>query len=433
MQRVGTARRLGVSRSARITGVAASAVALLTLSACTSGGGKGDNNSPVSHDTSVSNQPSGGAASSTAPKPNPAIIRMPSAATEVSPIRPVTVGVNNGRLTAVTMTNPAGKKVAGALAGDGSSWHNTEVLGYAKTYKITATAADKDGTPVTETSHVSTVTPNNQTMPYIDNVYGTSVIDGATYGVGMIVKVHFDESVNRRKAQKTLNVTTNPSVTGGWYWDDDQNAYWRPKDYYPPGTTVTVSAKVYGVDVGDGLYGQDNQSVSFTIGEKRMAIADASTHHVKVYFGDKLMRSMPTSMGRGGSVQGRNGTIYLWTMPGTYTVLGHENPATMSSDSYGLPANSPLGYAPEKVPFATKISTDGIYLHELDTTVGYQGYSNVSHGCLNLNYTNAKWYYNHSRVGDLVQVIHSGGPHIQFWQGGQWDVPWSDWLSHSAL
>jgi lipoprotein-anchoring transpeptidase ErfK/SrfK len=120
-------------------------------------------------------------------------------------------------------------------------------------------------------------------------------------------------------------------------------------------------------------------------------------------------------------------------MPGTYTVLGHENPATMSSDSYGLPANSPLGYAPEKVPFATKISTDGIYLHELDTTVWAQGNSNVSHGCLNLNYTNAKWYFDNSRVGDVVKVINSGGPHIQFWQGGQWDVPWSQWLTHSAL
>jgi lipoprotein-anchoring transpeptidase ErfK/SrfK len=432
MQRVGTARRLSVSRSVRITGVAASAVAVLTLAACTSGSGKGNDNSPVSHDTSASNQPSSSSSSAT-PKANPAVIRMPAAAAGLSPIRPVTVGVDNGTLTAVTMTNAAGKQVTGALAADGSSWHNTEVLGYAKTYKIVATAKDKDGAPVSKTSHVSTVTPNNQTMPYIDNVYGTSVINGATYGVGMIVKVHFDEPVNRRKAQKTLSVTTTPSVTGGWYWDDDQNAFWRPKDYYAPGTTVTVSAKVYGVDVGQGLYGQNDQSVSFKIGEKRVAIADASTHHVKVYFGDKLVRTMPTSMGRGGTVQGRNGTIYLWTMPGTYTVLGHENPATMSSDSYGLPANSPLGYAPEKVPYATKISTDGIYLHELDATTWAQGHSNVSHGCLNLNYTNAKWYYNNSRVGDLVKVIHSGGPSIQFWQGGQWDVPWSQWLSHSAL
>jgi lipoprotein-anchoring transpeptidase ErfK/SrfK len=120
-------------------------------------------------------------------------------------------------------------------------------------------------------------------------------------------------------------------------------------------------------------------------------------------------------------------------MPGVYTVINHENPATMSSDSYGLPANSPAGYAPEKVPFATKISVDGIYLHELDATVWAQGNQNVSHGCLNLNYTNAKWYYEHSVIGDVVQVVHSGGPKINFNQGGQWSVPWSAWVKGSAL
>jgi hypothetical protein len=34
---------------------------------------------------------------------------------------------------------------------------------------------------------------------------------------------------------------------------------------------------------------------------------------------------MPTSMGRGGTVPGDHGQpIYLWTMPGTYTVIGHD-------------------------------------------------------------------------------------------------------------
>jgi lipoprotein-anchoring transpeptidase ErfK/SrfK len=154
---------------------------------------------------------------------------------------------------------------------------------------------------------------------------------------------------------------------------------------------------------------------------------------VKVYVNNKLVRTMPTSMGQGGVTQGDNGPIYLWTMPGIYTVINHENPAIMSSDSYGLPANSPLGYAPEKVYWSTKISVDGIYLHELDATVWAQGHQNVSHGCLNLNYTNAKWFYNLSRVGDVVQVVHSGGPKITFDQGGEWSVPWSTWLKGSAL
>ncbi len=87
-----------------------------------------------------------------------------------------------------------------------------------------------------------------------------------------------------------------------------------------------------------------------------------------MYFNDKLQRvdADLDGPGRQRHWQDNGQTISLWTMPGTYTVIAHENPAIMSSASYGLPANSPHGYAPEKVYWATKISTDGIYLHELD-------------------------------------------------------------------
>ena len=173
---------------------------------------------------------------------------------------------------------------------------------------------------------------------------------------------------------------------------------------------MTVDAKVYGVNLGHGLYGQSDQSTSFTIGQKRYAVADAKTHHVKVYFDDKLVRNMPTSMGQGGYVQGKYGQIALWTPPGTYTVINHENPAIMSSDSYGLSANSPYGYPAEKVYWSTKISTDGIYLHQLNATTWAQGNTNVSHGCLNLNGENAAWFYNFAQPGDIVQVKNTGGP-----------------------
>jgi lipoprotein-anchoring transpeptidase ErfK/SrfK len=442
MQRVGTGRVPTSRRAGVVAALVASAALALTLSACTSSGdastgqqdplstkASGATGGPATASGSTGSSPS---ASPSAPA-GPPVITTTAGNRRMSPAAPVTVGISNGRLTAVRMTNAAGRVVQGTLTGDGSSWRNAEKLGYDKTYKIVATGVGEDGSPVTKTSEVRTVAPDNLTMPYLVDLYGSALEDGATYGVGMIVKIHFDEHVDQARAERALQVTTTPTVTGGWYWEDAQNVYWRPQHYYAPGTEVTVRANVYGVRVGPGLYGQADQSVTFKIGAKHYSVANAKTHQVKVYFNDRLVRTMPTSMGQGGTVQGKNGPIYLWTMPGTYTVLGHENPATMSSDSYGLPANSPLGYAPEKVYWSTKISTDGIYLHQLDTTLAQQGHANVSHGCLNLNLKNAKWYYQHSRVGDLVRVIHSGGPRIQFWQGGQWDVPWATWLKHSAL
>jgi lipoprotein-anchoring transpeptidase ErfK/SrfK len=105
----------------------------------------------------------------------------------------------------------------------------------------------------------------------------------------------------------------------------------------------------------------------------------------------------------------------------------------MSSASYGLPANAPGGYAPEAIYYSTKISTDGIYLHELNSTIWAQGHTDVSHGCLNLNTANASWFYNNSVLGDVVEIKNTGGPTIQLWEGGDWSVPWKTWTAGSAL
>jgi lipoprotein-anchoring transpeptidase ErfK/SrfK len=398
-------------------------------SACTSKSG-----SPSAPTTSASGassssatvQPSAASSSSTVAAAPVKITATPAKRQDVNPVAPITVTAKNGTLNAVKLVNAEGKSVTGAMSADKTSWKATEVLGYSKSYHLTASAANSSGESVSKLSRqFTTLTPSNMTMPYLNNVYGSSIVNGATYGVGMIPVVHFDESVtNKKAAEAALKVTTAPHV--------DSDVHWRPSSFYKPGTKVTVAADVYGVNVGNGLYGQADQKTSFTIGASHISIANAKTHQVKVYFSGKMVRKMPTSMGQGGTVQGKNGPIYLWTMPGTYTVMNFENPAIMSSDSYGLPANSPLGYAPEKVYWSTKISTDGIYLHELDATVWAQGHQNLSHGCLNLNLDNAKWYFQHSRIGDVVQVVHSGGPKIQLFQGGDWSVPWSTWSKGNA-
>ena len=77
------------------------------------------------------------------------------------------------------------------------------------------------------------------------------------------------------------------------------------------------------------------------------------------------------------------------------------NPVIMDSSTYGLPINSRLGYR-ETIPYATRISPDGIYLHQLNSTVWEQDNGqDVSHGCLNLNLDNAQWFFQHSLVGVL--------------------------------
>lgn len=433
-RRAPSPRRLGLP-----VGIAALA-ALMTLSACTGASKDGAADPPATAASQGGAGTQGTSPSTSAPStsatsvPEAVITAAAAGGTSVNPVAPITVAVAGGRLTSVKLVNPEGKAVAGALAADAASWKNTEVLGYSKTYTLSAVAVDAAGRRATKSAQFTTLTPGNMTMPYMQRSGGYSLDNGATYGVGIVPVVHFDESITDKKAaENALIVTTTPHVVGVWNWVDDQDVHWRPRTYLAPGSKVTVTAKVYGVQVGAGLYGQADASVSFRIGAKHVALADDLTHTVKVFFNNKLVRTMPTSMGRGGFVQGTNGPIPLWTMPGTYTVLAHENPAIMSSDSYGLPANSPLGYAPEKVYWATKISVDGIYLHELDATVWAQGHTDVSHGCLNMNLANAQWYFQHALVGDVVQVVHTGGVPVQVWQNGDWTVPWSTWVKGSAL
>ena len=225
---------------------------------------------------------------------------------------------------------------------------------------------------------------------------------------------------------------TSVPLDGSWYWVDDQNVHWRPRAYYPPGTEVTVRAAVFGVPLGGGLFGQEDATTAFTIGDSHIAVADDTTKQVTVTSNGKTVRTMPTSMGMGGTELVNGQTISFWTQPGIYTVLDQANPVIMDSSTYGLPVNSRLGYK-EKINYATRISTDGIYLHELEDTVWAQGNTNVSHGCLNLSRANAQWFYDFSLPGDVVEIRNTGGAPLELWQNGDWSVPWDRWSEGSAL
>ncbi|BBZ43956.1 L,D-transpeptidase [Mycobacterium parmense] len=354
-------------------------------------------------------------------------------AQDVDPVGHVLVKADTGTLTEVNMVNEAGRSIDGVMTPDNTVWKPTVALGYGRTYTLTVISRGPGGVTSTRVSSFSTLRPSNQTKVYFTTTADASLRDGGTYGVGTVIVAHFDEKItDRAAAERHLTVTTNPKVQGSWNWVDDQHAHWRPEHYYQPGTTVTADAKIYGIGLGDGLFGQDDTSVSFRIGDSHVSIADDTTHQVEVYENGNLVRTMPTSMGMGGTEDVGGKTIYLWTPPGIYTVLDKGNPVIMDSSTFGLPKNSRLGYR-ETINYATKISIDGIYLHELDATVWAQGHRDTSHGCLNLNADNAKWFYGFSVPGDVVEVRNTGGPPLTLAQNGDWSVSWDEWLKGSAL
>jgi lipoprotein-anchoring transpeptidase ErfK/SrfK len=354
-------------------------------------------------------------------------------AKNVQPLAHVLITAKTGTLTDVRMVNDQGKPVDGVMTPDNTVWKPTVPLGYGRTYTLTVTSRGPGGLPATRVSSFSTLQPPNQTKVSFTTTSEAALQDGGTYGIGTVIVAHFDEQVgDRAAAERQLVVTTDPSVPGSWYWVDDQNVHWRPERYWAPGTNVTAEAKIYGISVGNGLFGQEDTRVSFRIGEAHISVADDATKQVSVFKNGALVRTMPTSMGMGGTQTIGGRTMSFWTPPGVYTVLDKGNPVIMDSSTFGLPKNSRLGYR-ETINYAVKISTDGIYLHELDSTVWAQGHTDTSHGCLNLNGDNARWFYDFSQPGDIVEVRNTGGPPLQLAQNGDWTVPWEQWIQGSAL
>ena len=354
-------------------------------------------------------------------------------ARDIQPTAPVEVKADAGTLVEVRMVNDGGKQIDGVMTPDNTVWKPTGPLGYAHTYTLNVTSRGTNGADSSQVSKFSTVRPSNQTKVSFTMTSEAALREGGTYGVGTVVVAHFDEQISdRAAAERQLVVTTNPPVPGSWFWVDSQNAHWRPEHYYSPGTAVTAEAKIYGIALGGGMFGQDDSKVSFRIGDAHVSIADDATKLVSVFDNGKLVRTMPTSMGMGGTETVGGRTLSFWTPPGVYTVLDRGNPVVMDSSTFGLPKNSRLGYR-ETINYATRISIDGIYLHQLDSTVWAQGHTDTSHGCLNLNGENAKWYYDFSVPGDVVEVHNTGGPPLKIEQNGDWTLSWDDWRKGSAL
>jgi len=415
------------SRRVRVTSAIAAIAALVLLA-----GDVAETTDPCSTGCDVAS------AAHTASPPQPVppqpaalgVFPKPQAA-DVDPAAPVSVTAFSGRIDDVKLVDDWGETVPGALTPAKTGWHPTEQLSYDRTYTMTVAARGPGGMPSRQTSSFTTLSPDSKTAVNLNTTAGVSLVDGNTYGVGMVVVAHFDEPITDKvAAERRLHVTTNPRVAGSWNWVDDQNAHWRPEKYYAPGTTVDVTADIYGARLGDGMYGQEDQHVSFKIGNAHVSIADDVTKQVSVFDNGKLVRTMPTSMGMGGTETVGSRTLHFWTPPGVYTVLDKANPVVMDSTTYGLTGAG--GYR-TTVPYATRISIDGIYLHQLNSTVWAQGNRNVSHGCLNLNGENAVWFFNFSVPGDIVEVRNTGGPPLQLSQNGDWSVPWDQWRNGSAL
>jgi lipoprotein-anchoring transpeptidase ErfK/SrfK len=350
-----------------------------------------------------------------APKPEAKIALTPAAgADDVSPVAPVSVKVTDGAIEALTLTNPIGKQVKGTLSADKTTWTVGEPLGYGKTYTWAGTALGANGEQERIEGAFTTATPNGTNGARINTG------DGKTYGVAMPIAVTFDAPVTDRAAvQAAMKVQTSVPVEGTWAWLDNSRAHWRPKAYWPAGTTVKVDLRLYGVHFGDGVYGENDLSSQFRIGRNQVVRGNTQTHRLQVFQNGKLTADFPASFG----LEADPGRI---TNSGTHVVMSKHETYAMSSERYN--------YSNVVVPWAVRISNNGEFVHGYAPSIWAQGKQNVSHGCVNLSPDNARKYFDTALVGDPVEISGSD-KQLDAADGDyyDWAVPWDKWLAMSAV
>ncbi|MEU6644292.1 Ig-like domain-containing protein [Saccharomonospora sp. NPDC046836] len=338
-------------------------------------------------------------------------------ADEVEPGQPVIATAANGRIMEASLVGKHGTVVKGAISPDGASWQSNEPLGYGKTYTLTATARGADGEPATTKSTFTTATPEREVA------VSMNVQDGQTVGVGMPLIFTFTGAVaDKVAAEKALEVTTEPQIEGAFRWFGDERVIWRPKEYWPSGTTVSVNAAIYGKHLGDGVFGTADTSARMTIGDKLVAVADGDTYQMKVYVNDREVRSLPVSMGKPSTS----------TPNGTYTLMSEHTGYVMDSSTYGVAVNSSAGYR-LVVDYAVRMSDSGIFYHSAPWSLAQQGNTHTSHGCINLSTENAAWLMKLSQPGDLLTVLNAGDQVLEPTDGWSvWQLSWEEWLANAA-
>jgi lipoprotein-anchoring transpeptidase ErfK/SrfK len=338
-------------------------------------------------------------------------------ATGVQPATNATVRVTDGRFDAVTLADDDGHDVAGELNADRTTWTATAPLAYGASYTWGGTATGADGAAVPVRGSFATAAPSKRVRGIIN------IGDGRTVGIAAPIRIQFNDHVaDRAAAERALKVETSVPVEGSWGWLPDEGGGsrvdWRPKEYWPANTAVSVTANLRDVPYGDGAVGVANITSTFQIGRAQIVRADAKSFRMIVIRDGKQVFDFPASYGLASDPQ-RN------TRSGIHVVTERFTDKRMVSRQYGYDTV-------EK--WAVRMSNNGEFIHANPQSAAAQGSANVTHGCVNLSTENAKAYYDTVLYGDPVEVTNTP-IQLSARDGDIWDwtLSWEKWKSLSAL
>lgn len=346
-----------------------------------------------------------------------ATVTTPKGLTAMLPTDSLKVSVSNGTLSGLDVVTDAGKPVPGTLAGD--TWTPTRYLMPQAKYSATVSMKASDGS-----SHTQKVA--FQTLE--TNVAGFDILyTDTTVGIGLPAVIQFVSPVegkaNKANVEKHVSISMTPKQEGSWGWLADDQLMWRPAKYWQPGTKVTVTANLAGVQTGPRKWVGHDATGSFTVGDAHISYVDIADHEMRVTSNGKTVRTIPVTTGKQPNYTTRSGIK---------VILERDPSVIMDSETVDIPKGSPDSYHLD-VKWAMRLTWSGEFIHAAPWSVGSQGYANVSHGCTGMSTSNAYWMFEFSRVGDVVVYTNSSRPMTAANGYGLWNLSYPEWKATSAL
>jgi lipoprotein-anchoring transpeptidase ErfK/SrfK len=378
------------------TGTMIVLAAVLLTAGCTSGGGTASPDKPVAPVAKLSITPADGAK-------------------KVPPDTPISVKATGGKVTGLTVADVKGRAVKGAMAADGT-WRPQWALRPSTAYTISAQAMGTDGKPVTAQAKFTTLKPKRVLES------GMSPLDGETVGVGMPVQLLLSQPVtakeDRARIERSLVVRMSKPVEGAWSWVSDREVQFRPREYWPVGEKVTVVAHLAGLRAGEDVWGTKDRTLAFTVGPEHITKVSNKTHRAVVRENGEVVKTIPVSLGKPGD------DSYSGVM------IAQEKAAdiVMDSATVGKPGEYRI-----RTKWNVRMTYSGTFFHAAPWSTGAQGSRNVSHGCVNASPENARWFYDFTQRGDIIEVTGTSRK-LRFGNGPTpWAKSWQAWLAGSAL
>ncbi|MGW5775417.1 Ig-like domain-containing protein [Streptomyces sp. NPDC003863] len=333
---------------------------------------------------------------------------------------PVTVTASGGTLTAVKVVDDDGGTLDGRTGAGGTSWVSDRKAAPGTSYTVDVTSRTTDGKESTTRSSFSTPEPGKVNKVTLAPGKNTTV------GIAQPLSIVFDLPVTRKAdVERQLKVTTSNGTEGSWGWVKDHSGRdrvdWRPREYWKPGTKVTLEADLDGTDSGGGWFVRDYRT-GFTIGAAQIVKVDLDSHQLRVERDGRTVRTIPVSGGTPG------GDKRSWR--GTAVLMAKEGTINMNSETVGL------GDAYNKdVDYSMRLTWSGMYAHAAPWNAAYFGKANHSSGCIGMSTENAASFYASVNVGDPFEIKgrETKGTVAEGNGYGAWNLSWSAWKAKSAL